>query len=101
MSTEPASDELIILDAARKAADSMRARSGVGELVLVLPRWMWERYGQERLTASFQRLRIQHVELVSTWDEGPAQMLLYQKGTWHTNHAIGETSPTCEGCQVT
>jgi hypothetical protein len=72
------------------------------ELVLVLPRWMWDQYGQERLTASFRRVGVQYVKVVEDWMEtttpGP-QLLLYAAGTWHTNHHIGQVSETCEGCR--
>ncbi len=84
-------------------ASAYRARHhGTDELVLVLPRWMWDRYGQDQLTAAFQRNGIQHVKLVEDWAESSeenAQLLLYAAGTWHTNHHIGQTRPDCEGCQ--
>lgn len=97
--------ESVLLGAVQGLVSDARERLHLdGELILVLPRWMWERYGQEALTASFRRLNVEHVELVDTWDGDSAQiaqMLLYQKGTWHTNHFIGETDPNCQGCQVT
>lgn len=91
-----------VVAAAAEMVMGYRARSPDAELALVLPRWMWNQYGQERLTASFQRLGIQQVQLVEDWSESHAakpQMVLYTAGTWHTNHHIGQTSPDCEGCQ--
>jgi hypothetical protein len=84
-------------------ATSYRTRSPqTDELALVLPRWMWDTYGQERLTASFRRVGVQYVKLVDDWSEEHAikpQLLLYAAGTWHTNHHIGQTNPDCEGCR--
>lgn len=84
-------------------ASNYRDRSAqTDELVLVLPRWMWDMYGQERLTASFRRVGVQHVQLVGDWSQEHAikpQLLLYAAGTWHANHHVGQTSPDCEGCQ--
>lgn len=70
------------------------------ELVLVLPRWAWEHYGQEQLTASFIGMGIQHVQIVEDWQPtDKVQLLLYAKGTWHTGHGIGERRSDCEGCE--
>lgn len=96
-------DEEAVVSAAAELVPQYRARNpGADELVLVLPRWMWNQFGQERLTASFKRLGVRHVELVGDWTESVAskpQMLLYAAGTWHTNHHIGQTNPDCEGCR--
>lgn len=96
-----------IVGTVQQAFDNARTRGLEGpsqdEWVLVLPRRFWEQHGQEALTASFRRIGIQHVELVDTAQSDPAraQLLIYAKGTWHTNHSLGETHPDCEGCQAT
>lgn len=92
-----------VVDAAAEMVPVYRAHHpGAGELVLVLPRWLWNRYGQEGLTSSLQRLGVQHVKVIEDWVDAhgtDAKFLLYEAGTWHTNHHIGDTSPSCEGCQ--
>jgi hypothetical protein len=97
-------DEETIVSTVAQLASQYRTRcQDADELVLVLPRWMWDQYGQERLTASLQRLGVQQVKLVDDWSEASAlkpQVLLYAAGTWHTNHHVGETNPDCEGCML-
>lgn len=69
-------------------------------LTLVLPRWLHQQVGGERLAASFQRLGINRVELVGGYEEtGSAQALLYESGTWHSGHEVGETRSGCKGCE--
>jgi hypothetical protein len=72
------------------------------ELTLVLPCWLYDKVGPERLRASFKRLGIGRVELTDGFEESDrAQMLLYASGTWHAGHGIGETRQGCEGCEHT
>lgn len=97
-------DEEAVVSTVADLAQQYRTQNpATDELVLVLPRWMWDQYGQERLTASFKRVGVQHVKLVDDWvgatDTANPQLLLYAAGTWHTNHHIGQMNPDCEGCQ--
>jgi hypothetical protein len=96
-------DEDAVVSTVAELAQQYRTKNpATDELVLVLPRWMWDQFGQERLTASFKRVGVQHVKVVDDWRQehtSRPQLLLYAAGTWHTNHHIGQTNPDCEGCQ--
>jgi hypothetical protein len=82
-------------------ATRYRAKMGrpTEPLTLVLPRWLYDQVDKERLTEAFHRLDINRAELVDNYPGDRAQMLLYESGTWHSGHAVGETREGCEGCE--
>lgn len=99
--SEMSEDDLIAV--AQQMVGDYRSRlapTASDEMVIVLPRWVYEKFGQERLTASLNRVGIQNVEVTEDWQpKTKAQMLVYTKGTWHAGHGIGETDSDCAGCQ--
>jgi hypothetical protein len=83
-------------------ASNYRAKMGrpTEPLTLVLPRWLYDQVGKERLTESFRRLGINRATLTEDYPESDrAQVLLYVSGTWHSGHDVGETREGCEGCE--